>query len=231
IIPRISFSDRIRYSTSSTLYSVPLYLANSTLSPALTFIGTRRPLSSRRPSPTARTTPSIGRSLLAVSGRKMPPLVCASRSAGLTTTRSASGRMRKSATIVVVPPCHRTNRMRGRAHSQSWRAHGPTRTPPVRWELDTHLLWCGNHAELLQHPQRVKVPPALRDLAGGETVENDPGHRGGLARRRHPHHLTGVGAARGPTQHHPIPVSDHVVDRHPHVGKGPTIQANQAFLS
>src|SRR6266511_4062309 len=112
----MSFSDRIRYSTSSTLYSVPLYLANSTLSPALRFIGTRRPLSSRRPSPTARTVPSIGRSLLAVSGRKIPPLVCASRSAGLTTTRSARGRMRKSATIVVIPPCRRTNTVRGRTH-------------------------------------------------------------------------------------------------------------------
>src|SRR6476620_5116365 len=100
----MSFSVRIRYSTSSTLYSVPLYLANSTLSPALTCIGTRRPLSSRRPAPTARTVPSIGRSLLAVSGRKMPPLVFSSRSAGLITTRSASGRMRKSAAIVVVPP-------------------------------------------------------------------------------------------------------------------------------
>src|SRR5437870_7064713 len=85
-----SFSDTIRCSVSSTLNSLPAYLAWSTLSPTLSSIGTLVPLSRILPVPTASTMPSWGFSL-AVSGRTIPLLVFSSFSTGLTTTRSPNG--------------------------------------------------------------------------------------------------------------------------------------------
>src|SRR5579884_61718 len=79
-----------RYSSPSSLTSVPAYFANSTVSPLLTSISTRLPLSSTRPGPTASTEPSCGFSL-AVSGSTMPLLVISSFAFGLTITRSPSG--------------------------------------------------------------------------------------------------------------------------------------------
>src|SRR6187431_3521553 len=61
-----------------------------TLSPTLTSIGTRLPLSSMRPGPTATTSPSWGFSL-AVSGITRPDAVVCSASADLTTTLSSRG--------------------------------------------------------------------------------------------------------------------------------------------
>src|SRR5438477_392353 len=89
-IASTSFSDTIRYSMSSTLNSLPAYLAYSTLSPTLSSIGTLVPLSRSLPVPTASTMPSWGFSL-AVSGITIPLLVRSSLSTGLSTTRSPSG--------------------------------------------------------------------------------------------------------------------------------------------
>src|SRR6266849_7729392 len=89
---RISFSLSTRYSSPSSLNSVPPYLANSKRSPSRTYIAARSPLSSRRPLPTAIPVPSWGFSL-AVSGITMPLLVTSSFAAGLTTTRSPTGRI------------------------------------------------------------------------------------------------------------------------------------------
>src|SRR5690349_21465818 len=63
-----------------------------TLSPTLTSSGTRLPLSSMRPGPMARTSPSWGFSL-AVSGMTRPEAVVCSASSGLTTRRSSRGLM------------------------------------------------------------------------------------------------------------------------------------------
>src|SRR5664279_3748526 len=63
-----------------------------TLSPTLTSSGTRLPLSSMRPGPIARTSPSWGFSL-AVSGMTRPDAVVCSASLDLTTMRSSRGLM------------------------------------------------------------------------------------------------------------------------------------------
>src|SRR4051794_13673194 len=63
-----------------------------TLSPMLTSSGTRLPLSSMRPGPMARTSPSWGFSL-AVSGMTRPEAVVCSASSGWTTIRSSRGLM------------------------------------------------------------------------------------------------------------------------------------------
>src|SRR5919107_1376843 len=62
------------------------------LSPTATSRGTRLPLSSMRPGPIARTSPSWGFSL-AVSGMTSPEAVVSSASSGLTTIRSSRGLM------------------------------------------------------------------------------------------------------------------------------------------
>src|SRR5581483_6888660 len=80
---------------------VPPYLEYRTTSPSLTSSGRRWP-SSKRPGPTARTTPSCGFSL-AVSGMTRPEAVVCSASSGLTTTRSSSGLMATVATVVTSP--------------------------------------------------------------------------------------------------------------------------------
>src|SRR4029453_13074877 len=61
-----------------------------TVSPTLTSIGTRLPLSSTRPGPTAMTVPSCGFSL-AVSGITSPDAVVVSASLAWTRIRSSSG--------------------------------------------------------------------------------------------------------------------------------------------
>src|ERR1700749_1308966 len=63
-----SRAESTRYSSPEYFTSVPPYLLYSTTSPTLTSTGTRlAPASSKRPGPTARTSPSWGFSL-AVSG-------------------------------------------------------------------------------------------------------------------------------------------------------------------
>src|SRR5256714_8211019 len=69
-----------------------------TVSPTFTSSGTRLPLSSKRPGPTARTVPSCGFSL-AVSGITRPDAVVVSASFAWTTMRSSSGLI---ATLVAV---------------------------------------------------------------------------------------------------------------------------------
>src|SRR6185437_10408879 len=86
-----SRAESTRYSSPAYFTSVPPYLLYSTTSPTLTSIGTRLvPASSKRPGPTARTSPSWGFSL-AVSGITRPDAVVCSASSGLTTIRSSSG--------------------------------------------------------------------------------------------------------------------------------------------
>jgi len=63
-----------------------------TLSPTATSSGIRTPLSSTRPGPTARTSPSWGFSL-ALSGMTRPEAVVVSASSVLTTIRSSRGLM------------------------------------------------------------------------------------------------------------------------------------------
>src|SRR5579863_3956708 len=89
---RMSFSFNTRYSSPSSLNSVPPYLANKMRSPSRTSMTARSPLSNIRPLPTAITVPSWGFSL-AVSGITMPLLVISSLAAGFTTTRSPTGRI------------------------------------------------------------------------------------------------------------------------------------------
>src|SRR5690348_13677485 len=85
-------SSRMTSSSSpSTLTSVPEYLPNSTLSPALTAIGRTLPSSWILPVPTATTSPLIGFSV-AVSGMTMPPADLVSASRRLMMTRSCNGR-------------------------------------------------------------------------------------------------------------------------------------------
>src|ERR687894_550779 len=76
-----------------------------TTSPTFTSSGTRLPLSSTRPGPTAMTVPSWGFSL-AVSGMTRPEAVVVSASLAWTTTRSSSGLMVTLVAVVtsVTPP-------------------------------------------------------------------------------------------------------------------------------
>src|SRR3954465_4444014 len=76
-----------------------------TTSPTLTSSGTRLPLSSMRPGPTAMTVPSCGFSL-AGSGGTTPEGVVVSASLAWTTTRSSSGLMLTLVAVVtsVTPP-------------------------------------------------------------------------------------------------------------------------------
>src|SRR5919112_1375075 len=76
-----------------------------TTSPTFTSSGTRLPLSSMRPGPTATTVPSWGFSL-AVSGMTRPEAVVVSASLAWTTTRSSSGLMLTLVAVVtsVTPP-------------------------------------------------------------------------------------------------------------------------------
>ena len=62
------------------------------MSPTLTSSGTLLAVVSKRPGPTARTSPSWGFSF-AVSGMTRPEAVVCSASSGLTTIRSSSGLM------------------------------------------------------------------------------------------------------------------------------------------
>src|SRR6266566_238174 len=102
MIARTSRAESTRYSSPEYLTSVPPYLLYSTMSPTLTSIGTRLdPASSKRPGPTARTSPSWGFSL-AVSGITRPDAVVCSASSGLTTIRSSSGLITTLVAVVTI---------------------------------------------------------------------------------------------------------------------------------
>src|SRR6516162_4446885 len=97
-----SRAESTRYSSPLYLTSVPPYLLYSTTSPTFTSIGTRLvPASSKRPGPTARTSPSWGFSL-AVSGITSPDAVVCSASSGLTTIRSSSGLITTLVAVVTI---------------------------------------------------------------------------------------------------------------------------------
>src|SRR5208283_599912 len=99
---RTSRAESTRYSSPPYLTSVPPYLLYSTTSPTLTSIGTRLvPASSKRPGPTARTSPSWGFSL-AVSGITSPDAVVCSASSGRTTIRSSSGLITTLVAVVTI---------------------------------------------------------------------------------------------------------------------------------
>ncbi len=88
---RRSRDERMRYSSPSTLISVPPNFEYTTTSPTLTSMGMRSPSSFSAPGPTASTSPNCGFSL-AVSGITRPDGVRASfSSCALTTTRSPRG--------------------------------------------------------------------------------------------------------------------------------------------
>ena len=97
-----SRAESTRYSSPEYFTSVPPYLLYSTTSPTFTSIGTRLvPASSKRPGPTARTSPSWGFSL-AVSGITSPDAVVCSASSGLTTIRSSSGLITTLVAVVTI---------------------------------------------------------------------------------------------------------------------------------
>src|SRR6201999_2702504 len=99
-----SRAESTRYSSPEYFTSVPPYLLYSTTSPTWTSTGTRAPLSSKRPGPTARTLPSWGFSF-AVSGITSPDAVTCSASSGWTTIRSSSGlRTTLVAVVTICPP-------------------------------------------------------------------------------------------------------------------------------
>src|SRR5690625_4974675 len=100
-----------------------------TLSPTLTSIGTRLPLSSTRPGPTARTSPSWGFSL-AVSGITKPDAVVCSASTVLTTIRSSSGLMETDTTDL--PFACDGNQDKGPSPSN---APPSSRVPDARWAV------------------------------------------------------------------------------------------------
>src|ERR1700745_3146371 len=86
-----SRAESTRYSSPAYFTSVPPYLLYSTTSPTLTSTGTRLvPASSKRPGPTATTSPSWGFSF-AVSGMTNPDAGVCSAASGRTTIRSSSG--------------------------------------------------------------------------------------------------------------------------------------------
>src|SRR5262249_54074661 len=76
-------------SSPSNSTCVPLYFPYTTRSPTFSSIGIVSPFS-RRPGPTAMTSPWIGFSL-AVSGMYSPPFIVSVSSIGRIATRSASG--------------------------------------------------------------------------------------------------------------------------------------------
>src|SRR5690606_23011559 len=89
---RTSRADRTRNSSAPNFTSVPPYLLYRTRSPTAKSSGTRLPLSSMRPGPTATTSPSWGFSF-SVSGMTRPLAVGCSASTCLMTMRSSSGLM------------------------------------------------------------------------------------------------------------------------------------------
>src|SRR5829696_3067854 len=80
--PRMSSTSTTRWSSSSTLISVPEYLRYTTTSPTLTLTSSWAP---------AATTSAFWCSLLAVSGSTIPEGVASSDSTGLSSTRGPSG--------------------------------------------------------------------------------------------------------------------------------------------
>ena len=76
----MSLSRIIIYSFPSKVTSVPEYFPYNTLSPSLTVISTRVPLSLTFPGPTATIVPCCGFSC-AVSGRMIPPVEVSSAAA------------------------------------------------------------------------------------------------------------------------------------------------------
>src|ERR1700683_1548179 len=97
-----SRAESTRYSSPEYFTSVPPYLLYSTTSPTFTSIGTRLvPASSKRPGPTARTSPSWGFSF-AVSGITSPEAVVCSASSVRTTIRSSSGLITTLVAVVTI---------------------------------------------------------------------------------------------------------------------------------
>jgi len=96
-------------------------------------------------------------------------------------------------------------------------------TPSV--PLDTHLLWCGDHAELLQHAHLINIRPMLHKFAiraSAGDVDFRPRCR--LAGWEHAQKLPLHRAVSGEPLHDLIPFGDRVLHRVVQVGKRLTEQ-------
>src|SRR5215211_931325 len=170
----MSFSDRMSKSSSSSLNSVPEYLAKRTSLPALTSIGMRLPSSSRRPSPTATIVPRCGFSLT-VSGITIPDLVVSSRLEGRTTTRSPSGRSFAATSVPldwVVAMFASSNLTDSRSH------HRGTGPPASSNQLVRDVLYaCAWHSSRESAKTRVgsrKTPTVLLSPSPPESAQRTP---------------------------------------------------------
>src|SRR5262249_6351015 len=136
-----SRAESTRYSSPAYFTSVPPYLLYSTTSPTLTSTGTRLvPASSKRPGPTARTSPSWGFSL-AVSGITRPDAVVCSASSVRTTMRSSSGlRTTLVAVVTILPPP--PERLKGDLLSEGDRGGLSSRVPDCRVALALYPTEC-----------------------------------------------------------------------------------------
>src|SRR6266545_3559376 len=198
MIARTSRADSTRYSSPEYLTSVPPYLLYRTTSPTETSSGTRLPLSSKRPGPTAMTVPSCGFSF-AVSGMTMPEAVVVSASFAWTTRRSSSGLMLTLVAVTVNLPFS--------GLYVRWRCPaavaGVSRSPVGTLTRRVPTLNAGGRRALFRSRERVLAPrlPGVqgrpdraavrRDrAANGRRLEPEPGH---LARAR-----AGVGAEARP---------------------------------
>src|SRR3954463_7509607 len=146
-----------------------------TLSPTATSSGTRLPLSSMRPGPIARTSPSWGFSL-AVSGMTRPEAVGCSASTDLTTMRSSSGLME---TDTVGPPLWDSRD----ADRGVLRLVQPPSTPPSRGSACLH----GWHLRKASANENLGLRLALGQLE----CQNPPGRR---VRKDGPHGCSNPGA-------------------------------------
>src|SRR5260370_32895437 len=72
------------------------------------------------------------------------------------------------------------------------------------------LLLIGDRAELLQHAQSIKQSAELGDLAGGDAVEHETGHRYLPSSRRYPLELTLVGTPPCPPFGNLVIFGDHL---------------------
>src|SRR5260370_41486951 len=72
------------------------------------------------------------------------------------------------------------------------------------------LLLIGDRAELLQHAQSIKQSAELGDLAGGDAVEHETGHRYLPSSRRYPLELTLVGTPPCPPFGDLVIFGDHL---------------------
>src|SRR5690606_37695119 len=142
--------------------------ADTTLSPSFTARERTSPLSSRRPVPTATTTPVFGFSA-AEPGRTIPPAVLVSSSLRRTTTRSCNGRI---FIVVSLPIVSKSPASRHSSKSSGHRPEGRCaplfkRPPSPEAENLVNPLW-GSLLPFQGLPRKIFNGPAgARDPAHG----------------------------------------------------------------